>query len=105
MRYGFFALAAVLEISGCYLMWWGQKQSNLVLVALGIAVLAGFGLALAQVSDNLPSRAYAAYGGIYIAASLLWMIFIDKHTPDKWDLTGVSLALAGAAIIILGPRL
>jgi small multidrug resistance family-3 protein len=104
MRYGLFALAAILELTGCYLMWLGQKQSSLLLWLGGMIVLAGFGVALAQVSDNLPSRAYAAYGGIYIAAAFLWMIFIDKHKPDFWDITGVAISVAGAMVVFFGPR-
>ena len=104
MRYGYFILAALLELAGCYFMWLGQKQANLLIWLGGIAVLAGFGLALAQVSGNLPSRAYAAYGGIYIAAALAWMIAIDRHTPDKWDVAGVAISIAGAAVILFGPR-
>lgn len=104
MRLALFALAAILEISGCYLMWWGQKQHSTWLWLAGIVVLAGFGLTLAQVSANLPSRAYAAYGGIYIAASVLWMIAVDKTWPDKWDTTGVAISLAGTLIILFGPR-
>ena len=104
MRLALFVLAAILELSGCYLMWMGQKQANVLLLLGGIVVLAGFGLALAQVSDDLPSRAYAAYGGIYIAAALLWMVMVDKHTPDRWDITGVAISIAGALVVLFGPR-
>jgi small multidrug resistance family-3 protein len=104
MRLGFFALAALLELAGCYLMWLGQKQSNLLMWIGGAVVLAGFGLVLAQVGDNLPSRSYAIYGGIYIAAALVWMVVIDKHTPDRWDITGVAISIAGALVILFGPR-
>jgi small multidrug resistance family-3 protein len=104
MRLALFALAAFLELSGCYLMWLGQKQSSLLIWAGGAAVLAGFGLVLAQVGDSLPSRSYAIYGGIYIAAALAWMIIIDKHTPDRWDIAGVAISIAGAMVILFGPR-
>lgn len=104
MRLGMFAFAAVLELSGCYLMWLGQKQTNALLWLGGVILLAGFGLALAQVADNLPSRSYAVYGGIYIAAALLWMVLVDKHTPDRWDVTGVAISIAGALVIMFGPR-
>ncbi len=104
MRLAIFALSAVLELAGCYLMWLGQKQANALLWLGGIVVLAGFGLVLAQVSDNLPSRAYAAYGGIYIAAALAWMVLVDKHAPDRWDVTGVTISIAGALVIMFGPR-
>ena len=104
MRIGLFTLAALLELGGCYLMWLGQKQHSLLLVLGGAVVLVGFGLVLAQASGSLPSRAYATYGGIYIFASLLWMMVFDKHTPDRWDITGVLLSIAGALVIIFGPR-
>jgi small multidrug resistance family-3 protein len=104
MRYALFVCAAALELGGCYLVWVGLRQSSMLHGIAGIVVLAGFGLVLAQVSDNLPSRAYAAYGGIYILGALLWMIVVDRHTPDKWDITGVGLALAGAVVILMGPR-
>jgi small multidrug resistance family-3 protein len=104
MRNGFFILAALLELAGCYFIWWGQRQASWPLLVLGIAVLAGFGLSLAQVSGDLPSRAYAAYGAIYICAALAWMMLVDKHAPDRWDVTGVVISLAGAAVILFGPR-
>ena len=104
MRHGLFAIAAALELAGCYLMWAGQRQSSLWLWLGGVVVLAGFGLALAQVSGDLPSRAYAAYGGIYIAAALLWMMIVDHHVPDRWDVTGVAVSIAGALIVLFGPR-
>jgi small multidrug resistance family-3 protein len=56
------------------------------------------------VGDVLPSRSYAVYGGIYIAAALLWMVIVDKHTPDRWDVTGVAISIAGALVILFGPR-
>jgi small multidrug resistance family-3 protein len=104
MRLAIFAQAAVLELAGCYLMWLGHKQANLLLWLGGIVVLAAFGLALVQVSDNLPSRAYAAYGGIYIAAALAWMVLVDRHRPDFWDTTGVAISIAGALVVLFGPR-
>jgi small multidrug resistance family-3 protein len=104
MRLGYFALAALLELSGCYLMWLGQKQANALVWVGGAVVLAGFGVVLAQVADQLPSRSYAVYGGIYILGALLWMIIIDKHSPDRWDITGVALSIAGALVILFGPR-
>jgi small multidrug resistance family-3 protein len=104
MRLAVFALAALLELSGCYLMWLGQKQSSLLLWLGGAFVLAGFGVVLAQVGDALPSRSYAVYGGIYIGAALVWMVAVDRHVPDRWDIAGVLLSLTGAMVILFGPR-
>jgi small multidrug resistance family-3 protein len=49
-------------------------------------------------------RAFAAYGGVYIAASLAWLWLVEGARPDRWDLIGAAICLAGAAIILLGPR-
>jgi small multidrug resistance family-3 protein len=49
-------------------------------------------------------RAYAAYGGIYIAASLLWLWIAEGARPDRWDIAGAGICLAGAALILFGPR-
>jgi small multidrug resistance family-3 protein len=104
MRLPLFFLAALLEIGGCYLLWMAQKQSSMWFTIAGLAALAAFGFALAQVSDHLPSRAYAAYGGIYIAMALGWMVTVDKVMPDKWDIAGVAVSIAGAMIVLFGPR-
>jgi len=49
-------------------------------------------------------RAYAAYGGVYIAASLIWLWLAEGVRPDRWDLAGMTVALIGSAIILAGPR-
>ncbi len=104
MRITAFVIAAGLEISGCYLMWLGQKQANTFLWLSGVVALIGFGFILAQFSGSLPSRAYAAYGGIYVAMSLLWMLAVDKVMPDRWDLAGTLLTIAGTLTILFGAR-
>lgn len=57
-----------------------------------------------RTSSNFAGRAYAAYGGIYIAASLLWLWTIESQRPDRWDVAGTAVRLAGAAIILQGRR-
>ena len=49
-------------------------------------------------------RAFAAYGGVYIVASLAWMALVEKTTPDRWDLIGGAVCLIGAGVILFGPR-
>jgi drug/metabolite transporter superfamily protein YnfA len=49
-------------------------------------------------------RAYAAYGGVYILASLGWMWTVERVTPDRYDVAGACLCLVGAAVIIGAPR-
>ena len=43
-------------------------------------------------------------GAYNIAASVLWMWFIEGQRPDRWDLAGTAVCLAGAAIILGAPR-
>ena len=70
----------------------------------GVAALVAFGWLLAQVDTVAAGRAFAAYGGVYIAASLVWLWAIEGQQPDTWDLTGTALCLLGAGIILLAPR-
>ncbi len=66
--------------------------------------LALFAWLLTRVDADAAGRAYAAYGGVYIACSLLWLWLVEHRAPDRWDLIGAAVCLAGAAIILLGPR-
>ncbi len=100
-----YAAAALAEIAGCFAvwMWWRAGASALWLIPGGVA-LAGFAFLLALTPPEAAGRSYAAYGGIYIAASLLWMWFAEGVRPDRFDLTGAALALAGTMVILFGPR-
>ena len=70
----------------------------------GIASLLAFAGLLTLVDSQAAGRAFAAYGGVYIAASLVWLWAVEGLRPDRWDMLGAALCLAGAAVIILGPR-
>ena len=101
----FFALAALAEISGCYCFWVVQKnQKNVWLLAVGCISLICFASILARVDSPFAGRAYAAYGGIYIAMSIIWAMTVEKSWPDRWDLIGMILAISGTLMILFGPR-
>lgn len=70
----------------------------------GMGCLALFAWLLTLVDTAAAGRAYAAYGGVYIAASLVWLWLVEGLRPDRWDMTGVVLALVGSAVILVGPR-
>lgn len=96
-----FALAAFFEIAGCFAFWlWLRRGAAPVVAVLGIASLVGFALALTRVDSAFAGRAYAAYGGIYIAASLGWLWIVEGQTPTRPDLIGAALAIVGALVII-----
>lgn len=96
-----FVLAAVLEIAGCFAFWVSIRRGAAPwVVVLGIASLVGFALALTRVDSAFAGRAYAAYGGIYIAASLAWLWVVERQVPSRADVLGAALAIAGALVII-----
>jgi small multidrug resistance family-3 protein len=98
---GLFAVTALAEIFGCYTfyLWLTLKKSPLWLLP-GVASLALFAWLL-TLHPTAAGRTYAAYGGIYIAASLAWLKWVDGQSPDRWDLLGALVCLTGAAIILL----
>jgi small multidrug resistance family-3 protein len=97
--------AAIAEIAGCFAFWaWLRLDRSIWWILPGLASLALFAFLLTLVESNAAGRTYAAYGGVYIVASLGWLWLIDGVKPDRWDLVGVAICLVGATIIIAGPR-
>lgn len=100
-----YSLAALAEIAGCFAFWaWLRLDKSVWWLLPGIASLILFAVLLTFIDTEAAGRAYAAYGGIYIIASLLWLKLAEDFSPDKWDIAGGVLALAGAGIILFGPR-
>ena len=96
-----FALAAFFEIAGCFAFWmWLRRGVTPFIALLGIASPIGFAVALTRADSAFAGRAYAAYGGIYIAASLGWLWAAEGQRPTATDLIGASLAMIGALVII-----
>ncbi len=97
--------AAVAEIAGCFAVWaWLRLDKPVWWVAPGLASLALFAWLLTFADSAFAGRAYAAYGGVYIAASLAWLWAVEGARPDRWDAIGALVCLAGAALILFGPR-
>ena len=99
-----FALAALAEIAGCFAVWAVLrlgKSGWWLLPGLGCLMLFAWLLTLHEAASG---RVYAAYGGVYIAASLGWLWAVEGARPDRWDVLGAGVCLAGAAIILWGPR-
>ena len=100
-----YAAAAVGEIAGCFAFWaWLRLDRTPLWVLPGMGSLALFAWALTRIDADFAGRAYAAYGGIYILASLLWMWAVEGARPDRWDMAGAALCVAGALVILYGPR-
>lgn len=105
MSYIYYLLAAVAEIAGCFAFWaWLRLGKSVFWLIPGVASLIVFAWLLTLVDAPAAGRAYAAYGGIYIAASLAWLWLAEGVRPDRWDLTGAAICLVGASVILLAPR-
>lgn len=97
--------AALAEIGGCFAIWMVLRLGRSAWWLLpGLGSLALLGALLTLVESGAAGRAFAAYGGVYIVASLGWMWAVEGIRPDRWDMLGATLCLAGAAAILLGPR-
>src|SRR5689334_3192853 len=100
-----YLVAAFAEIAGCFAAWSVLRSGASALWLLpGLASLALFALVLTEVDASAAGRAFAAYGGVYIAASLVWLAAVERVPPDRSDLMGAALCLVGAAVILYGPR-
>jgi small multidrug resistance family-3 protein len=100
-----FLLAAVLEIGGAWLVWQGLREHRgWVWVVAGMGSLALYGLVATLQPDAAFGRVLAAYGGVFIAGSLVWAAVADRFRPDRWDLLGALVCLVGVALIMYVPR-
>jgi small multidrug resistance family-3 protein len=100
-----YSAAAIAEIGGCFAFWaWLRLDRSVYWVLPGLVSLVVFALLLTRIESMFAGRAFAAYGGVYIAASVLWLWAVEGQRPDRWDVVGSVICLVGAAIILLGPR-
>lgn len=100
-----FVFAAVAEIVGCFAFWaWLRKDASIWWLLPGLVSLGLFAYLLTLVESPFAGRAYAAYGGVYIAAALAWLWIVEGSRPDRWDVAGAALCLLGAGVILFGPR-
>ena len=94
----------IAEIIGCYLPDpWLRRDGSIFLLLTAVAALAVF-VWLLTLHPHVAGRTYAAYGGIYIVVALAWLFAIERIIPDRWDLIGGAVTLAGMVIIYFGPR-
>ena len=99
-----FLVAALAEIGGCFAFWaWLRLDRSPLWLIPGMVSLAIFAWVLALSEAEAAGRPFAAYGGVYIVASLVWLKVIEGIAPDRWDMLGGLICLAGAGLILWGP--
>jgi small multidrug resistance family-3 protein len=100
-----FALAALTEIGGAWLVWQGVREHRgWVFVGAGVVVLGAYGFVATLQPDAHFGRILAAYGGVFVAGSLAWGMVMDGFRPDRYDITGAVVCLVGVAVIMYAPR-
>ncbi|HRK18623.1 MAG TPA: YnfA family protein [Hyphomicrobiaceae bacterium] len=97
--------AAVAEIAGCFAFWvWLRAGGGAWLPVAGLMALGIFAWLLTLTPVAAAGRSFAVYGGIYIAAALVWLWVVEGQAPDRWDAFGAALSILGALVIFAGPR-
>jgi small multidrug resistance family-3 protein len=105
MTYLLYIAAAGTEIAGCFSFWaWWRLDRTVLWLVPGTLSLVIFAWLLALTPADAAGRTYAAYGGIYIAASLAWLWIAEGVRPDRWDMAGAVLCVCGASVILFAPR-
>jgi small multidrug resistance family-3 protein len=100
-----FALAALAEIGGAWLIWQAVREDRgWWFAGLGVMALGAYGFIAALQPDANFGRVLAGYGGVFIAGSLAWGVVVDGFRPDRWDYLGAGIALVGVAVLMYAPR-
>lgn len=100
-----FVAAAFLEIGGAWMIWQGVREHRgIAWIGIGVVALAGYGFVATFQPDANFGRVLAAYGGVFVAGSLLWGVIADGFRPDRYDMVGATVCLVGVAVIMYAPR-
>lgn len=101
-----FALAALFEIGGAWLIWQGVRgHRGWAWIGSGVIALGLYGFVATRQPDAAFGRVLAAYGGVFVAGSLIWGMIVDRYQPDRYDIAGALICLAGVAVIMYAPRM
>ncbi len=100
-----FVLAALAEIGGAWLVWQGVREGKgWGWIGAGVIALGLYGFVATLQPDANFGRILAAYGGVFVAGSLVWGMLVDGFRPDLFDVVGALICLVGVAVIMYAPR-
>ncbi|MGW7201697.1 YnfA family protein [Streptomyces chryseus] len=100
-----FVVAALFEIGGAWLVWQGiREHKGWIWIGAGVIALGLYGVVATWQHDDNFGRILAAYGGIFVAGSIAWGMVADGYRPDRYDVIGALVCLAGMAMIMYAPR-
>ncbi|MGR8009337.1 YnfA family protein [Streptomyces hypolithicus] len=100
-----FVVAALFEIGGAWLVWQGiREHRGWIWIGTGVIALGLYGVVATLQSDDNFGRILAAYGGVFVAGSIAWGMVADGYRPDRYDVIGALVCLAGMAVIMYAPR-
>ncbi|RKN45009.1 YnfA family protein [Streptomyces hoynatensis] len=100
-----FLVAALFEIGGAWLVWQGVREHRgWIWAGAGVVALGLYGLVATFQADDHFGRILAAYGGVFVAGSIAWGVLADGYRPDRFDVIGALVCLAGMALIMYAPR-
>jgi small multidrug resistance family-3 protein len=102
----FFLAALVGELGGTYAIWrWLRGGATPLLALAGVALLTGYAVTQAFQPEDRYGRLFAAYAGLFLVGALLWGWAIDGSRPDRYDVIGAVIVLAGVVVVLAGRRL
>ena len=102
---GLFVLAALAEIGGAWLVWQGVREHRgLLFAGAGVLALGAYGFVATLQPDAHFGRILAAYGGVFVAGSLVWGMVVDGFRPDRFDYLGAAVCIVGVVLIMYAPR-
>jgi small multidrug resistance family-3 protein len=102
---GLYLITAAAEIGGCFSVYaWLKRGASPFWLVPGAASLAAFAWLLTLHPTGAAGRTYAAYGGVYVMAAVLWMWAVEHQRPDRWGILGALVCLVGMGIIVFAPR-
>ena len=87
------------------MVWQGPREHRgWAWIGAGVITLGLYGLVATFQSSGDFGTILVAYGGIFVAGSVIWGRVADGYRPDRFDIIGAVICLAGMGVIMYAPR-